>query len=88
MPRLTLRTEDKIHRFVIEDLGWEDIRGELTDDSSLLDGTMDSLGIVKTVSFLETEFGLEVSEDEISPGHFETIRALAAFVRCKSGAEL
>jgi acyl carrier protein len=48
---------------------------------------MDSLGIVKTVSFLEADFGIEVSEDEISPENFETINALAEFVRRKTATD-
>ena len=88
VPQLTLRAEERIHRFVIGDLRWEDNQGgDLTYDMSLLDGTMDSLGIVKTVSFLEADFGIEVSEDEISPENFETINALAEFVRRKTAID-
>ncbi len=80
-----MKAEDKIRKFVIDDLRWEGKPGDLKEDTSLIDGAMDSLGIVKTISFLERDFGIKVDEDEILPENFETIGALADFARRKSG---
>lgn len=50
-------------------------------DTSLLDsGLVDSTGIFELVSFLESEFGIEVADEEIVPEHFENVRLIAAFV--------
>jgi acyl carrier protein len=50
-------------------------------DTSLLDsGLMDSTGIFELVSFLESEFGIEVGDEEIVPEHFENVRLIATFV--------
>jgi acyl carrier protein len=79
--------EERIYRFVVEDLRWDGDTTELTYDTSLIDGAMDSLGIVKTISFLETDFGITVNEDEISPENFESIHALTGFVERKGRTE-
>ena len=56
-------------------------------DTSLLDsGLIDSTGILELVSFLESEFGIVVADEEVVPEHFESVRAIAAFVDAKRPA--
>jgi acyl carrier protein len=55
------------------------------DDHLLANGILDSLGILDVVSFVEREFGIAVSDDDLMPEHFETLRRLATFVREKQG---
>ena len=53
-------------------------------DEGLLDsGLIDSAGIFDLVTFIESTFGVEISDEEIVPEHFDTIRAIAAFVDSK-----
>ncbi len=82
-----MTVEDRIRRFVVDELQWKGRSRDLADDTSLIDGgVIDSLGIVKTISFLEDDFGIKVAEDELLPGNFETIGAIAQFVRHKGGS--
>ena len=46
-------------------------------------GVVDSLGILDLVTFLETEFQVEVSDDELTPENFETIEGMAQFLELK-----
>lgn len=58
--------------------------GTITPADSLLDsGLVDSAGIFELVSFLESEFGIEVRDEEIAPENFETVGSIAAFVGSK-----
>ena len=52
-------------------------------DHLLKNGIIDSLGILEVVTFLETEFGLTITDEELLPENFESIRSLSAFVRQK-----
>lgn len=53
----------------------------LQDDTSLLDeGIVDSMGILTLVEFLEGEFGIEVTDDDLVGENFASIDALHAFV--------
>jgi acyl carrier protein len=53
----------------------------LGDEEPLLgSGILDSLGILRLVVFLEEEFGIAVPEAALVPEHFQTVRALVAFV--------
>ena len=57
---------------------------EVGDDEPLLDsGIIDSMGIIQLVSFLESEFNIEVDDEEILPEHFETMAGITAFVTTK-----
>ena len=54
------------------------------DDDPLLDsGIIDSMSILQLVGFLESEFNIEVDDDEILPEHFETMASITAFVSKK-----
>src|SRR5712664_3396099 len=55
-------------------------------DTALLEkGILDSLGILDVVSFLESEFSMVVSDDELVPDNFQTLGTLSAFVLKKTG---
>lgn len=53
----------------------------LTPDTPLLDqGIVDSMGILELVAFIEEQFGVTLSDEELLPEHFETIGALGLLV--------
>ena len=56
---------------------------ELTDDTDLIEGILDSLGIFVLISFLEERFGVEVEADEVTLDNFRTVRTVADLVRSK-----
>ncbi len=75
---------DRVRRFVIDDLGWTGDPGELTEELALIDEqVVDSLGILNLVRFLETEYGIEVADTEITPTHLGTLAGIERFVSSK-----
>lgn len=57
---------------------------ELGENDPLLEsGIVDSMGILQLVGFIESEFGIEVDDEEIVPDNFETMANIAAFVDSK-----
>lgn len=61
---------------------------DLDPSASLIEkGLLDSMAIVKLISFLEERFGVELSDDEFDPDHFETIAAIAELVARKQAAK-
>lgn len=76
--------QDQIKQFILTEL----IKGgngqELSEDDNLIDnGIVDSLGIMKLVSFLESSYKLSISDDEILIENFETINIIANFISSK-----
>ena len=54
---------------------------KLSDDTRLLQsGIIDSLGILDVVAFIEQSLLISVSDDELTPDNFDSIRSLISFV--------
>ena len=51
------------------------------DDSLLETGTLDSVGVMQLVAFLETTYGIKVEDDDLMPENFDTLAAISSFVR-------
>lgn len=75
---------ERIRNFILEKFALARKRG-LTNRAQLLDtGILDSLGVLDVVAFIEKEFSVQVSDDELVPENFQTVEALVAFVQSKS----
>jgi acyl carrier protein len=73
-----------LRKYFGEDLGQAKAVAKISDDDSLLAaGILDSIEIVKLMSFLEEAFGIGVADHELVPENFETIASLARFVEEK-----
>jgi acyl carrier protein len=49
-------------------------------------GVIDSLGIMKLVTFMEKQLGVKIGDDDLVPERFETLDALCALVLEKRGS--
>ncbi len=55
----------------------------LSADDQLLDGVLDSLGMLRLVSFVEARYDVKIGDEDLLPEHFATASALADFLRTK-----
>lgn len=73
---------EKLRGFIKEISFSDDDR--IKEDTLLFaEGIFDSLGFLSLVSYLSDEFGIDVSNDELSEENFESINAIAAFIEKK-----
>lgn len=80
-----MSVEASVREFLRKDLG-KDVASLGSDDSLLESGTIDSVGVMALVAFLERTYGITVGEDDLMPDNFDTLAAIAAFVeRCRAG---
>ncbi len=79
---------ERIKGFILEKFPLARKQGLNNGDQLLERGIVDSLGVLDLVSFLEQEFAISVSDEELVPEHFRTIECLAAFVQKRSGADV
>ena len=71
----------RIRAFVRELLGEHDDRGAFGDAESLVkSGRLDSLAVVKLVTFLESDFTVDFTRVEFDPERFDTVAEIAAVV--------
>jgi acyl carrier protein len=78
-----MQIEQKIREFIIKDLYYTEDKAIADEDSFLETGVVDSMGVMELVAFIQSEFGIEVAQQEIVVENFDSIRKLANFVRRK-----
>jgi D-alanine--poly(phosphoribitol) ligase subunit 2 len=59
---------------------------ELQEDTALFsDGTIDSVGMIELIAFLESEAGIEVGQADVTLENFDTVTRIVDFVRSRQG---
>ncbi len=75
---------ERIKVFILEQIPKArqlDIKNE---DELIETGLLDSLGILDVVTYLEEEFEITVSDEELIPDNFQSIDAMAEYVHGKN----
>ena len=84
---MTGTLEEQLKRMIIERLFLKLKPEEIEDTKSLIAHYgVDSVSLLELVVGLEEQFGISVQDDEFNVAHFETVKALADFVRQKLAA--
>lgn len=74
-------TEARIRDFLTQDVLYDrDLRDLPLDENLIEKGLLDSLAILKVVTFCEEEFGVTIPDQDVLPDHMESVRAIAALV--------
>lgn len=75
---------NRVREYIVEDLKWPDELSLLTDDFSLIEGrVLDSIRVLSLVQFLESEYGIEVLDNEITSQHLDTLARIEKYVNTK-----
>jgi acyl carrier protein len=56
---------------------------ELSADQPLLQGLLDSFGLLALLNFIEEQYGVMVEHDQVVTSNFNSVNALAAFIDSK-----
>jgi len=82
----TETAENRIREFVLKQFPLARKTGIQPGDKWLENGLLDSLGILDLVHFLEEDFAIHVSDDELMPDNFQSLAAVVSFVEAKQAA--
>jgi acyl carrier protein len=70
---------DKIRSYVLEETFADG--GKIKNDSLIFrEGYFDSMGFVRLVSFIENEFGIRITDEDLVEKNFESVNAISSFV--------
>jgi acyl carrier protein len=77
-----------VHRdvrdFVVKNFLYGDQNAGLGESDSLIEkGIIDSTGVLEIVNFLESRFGIVLSDNELVPDNLDSIERMARFVHKK-----
>ena len=83
---LKKRIEEFILTEICEELGLE--IQQIKEDQPLIDsGILDSLGILKLLSFLDEELGIDISAGDIKRENFVDIKTICALIEKNTGKD-
>jgi acyl carrier protein len=57
------------------------------DDDLLEQGIIDSMGIMKLVTFMEETFGIGIDDEDIVPENFQTLTSMTEYIEQKLRAK-
>jgi acyl carrier protein len=75
---------DKIKTFIASELMFEDNTTALTEETPLLEGVIDSLGLMQMISFIEEEFAVSIDDAEVTATNFRTVADIERLVEQKA----
>jgi len=70
-------------RNFISDISFTDVEKIKEDTLLFEEGIFDSLGFLSLVSFLNEEYGVDVTNDELSEDNFKSINAVVEYIAKK-----
>jgi acyl carrier protein len=76
----------ELTRFIREEVLLEEGGTELSPDTPLLDGVLDSFGLRSLLSFLDERFEVSVANTDLVAENFHSIETITAFVESKRAA--
>ena len=75
---------ERVRGFILQKFPLARRRGLKDSDRLLEEGIIDSLGVLDLVAFLESEFSIQVLDEELLPENFQSIEGIAGFIERKS----
>lgn len=74
---------DRIRGFISTELMFEDASASLSDDTPLLAGVIDSLGLMQLISFIEEEFDVAIDDAEVTASNFRSVADIEKLIEQK-----
>jgi acyl carrier protein len=72
-----------IRRFVIDNYLFGE-EGKLADEDSFMEtGIIDSTGILELVRFLESTYGIKLTDEELIPDNLDSVNKIVSFIQAK-----
>lgn len=74
-----MQIETEVREFIAKDLA-RDVQAVSAQESLLDAGVIDSLGMIALIAFIEKQYGITVTEDEMMPENFDSLDAITGFI--------
>ena len=76
-----------VRQFITDNFLFREDLESFPDDASFLEaGIIDSTGVLELISFLESDFSIEVLDEEMVPENFDSVSRIVAYVQRKLDA--
>ncbi len=79
-----MELEAQIQQFVAQNLLFSDQGYRFSNNASFIqEGIIDSMGVMELATFVNTEFGIQVDPQDVTPDNFDSVNKLSEYVRRK-----
>lgn len=79
--------EQQVRDYILANFLFAGNAKPLGDEDSFLDnGIIDSTGVLELIYFLEQQFQIKITDDELIPENFDSVRRVTNFVQKKQAA--
>jgi acyl carrier protein len=75
--------EQQLRQFITDNFLFGQPDGLSNSDSLLEHGIVDSMGVMELVTFLETQYGIAIDDQELIPDNLDSIDKLMKFLERK-----
>src|SRR4051812_26556849 len=76
-----MESETLIRKYVAHNLLYVDDGFMYDNDTSFIgEGLIDSMGIMELVMYVQSEFGITIEPEEVTPSNFDSMNKLTAFI--------
>ncbi len=80
--------KEELRTYIVSEFLPGESLGNLKDDTPLrTSGVLDSMGLLRLVSFVESHYGIELEAHETSIENFDTVNAISALIERKIAGE-
>ena len=79
----TNSNNDTVRQFIARHFSQARKRELRNDDLLLESGIVDSMGVLDLVSFIESEFGISVADEDLVQEHFGSVTRITAYIASK-----
>lgn len=79
-----MRYNTEIRKFIIDNFYYGQDAQALEDDTSFLEnGIIDSTGVLELVSFIQEQYAIHVSDDELIPDNLDSLNKVSSYLHRK-----
>jgi len=76
------KLSEKLTSYILAEVLLDSTQTELAPDDDLLeDGLVDSLGVMRLIAFIESEFGFAVPPEDVTVDSFMSVTAIVAYLQ-------
>lgn len=76
-----MNVKEELEKFILNELAVDQDRQSIEPDEDLImQGIIDSMGVMKLSTFMEEKFGIKISDMDMVPENFQNIESLTKFV--------
>ena len=78
-----MNVHEELEKYILKEFAVDSDVTITADTDLLMQGIIDSMGVIKLANFMEEKFGIKVGDIDMVPENFQNIDSLAEFIKSR-----